>query len=169
MGKKNKLLKTPSNNDWAGYENDLDLIDLHRLFYGKRIEEVYYYFAEGAYISRADELLYVSKSVFQYYIYAYALYLVSIGKNDHDAQEGFLYLLIHREKRDRGSVSHIFCTQHTFNIMDKYYKDKQFKVSLKKIVDMIEEQFAHEQIDNEIYDEIPTLIDEVKTSMKCEY
>jgi hypothetical protein len=36
MGKKNKLFKTPSNNDWAGYENDLDLIDLHRLFYGKK-------------------------------------------------------------------------------------------------------------------------------------
>lgn len=167
MGKKNKTkkIKIPSSDDWIRYENDLDLKDLHKLIYGKKVEEVYYYFKNGAYISRADELLHSNKKVFQYYIYAFALYLIFIGQNDVDAEDGFLRLLINREKTDKGSVYSIYCIKNDFEIIDESFNTHKFSLSLKSVVENIEERFNQEKIDNEIYDDIPKLLNNIKAIM----
>ena len=112
-----KKLNIPNENDWTGYKNDLDLVDMHRLFYSKSIDDTFHYFKNGASISRADELLFANKKVFQYYIFSFLKYLLSeIGRNDAEATEVFLSLLLAREKRDPGSVSDIYYLKVPLNI-----------------------------------------------------
>jgi hypothetical protein len=101
--------KIPDKVAWAGYEKDFEVRHLHRIFYGKSIEEVQSYFKGGRSIERADELLFSPRQVFQFYVQAFALFLQSeqaIG--DSDSASSFLSLLEARKKRDPGSVKSIF-------------------------------------------------------------
>ena len=161
-----KKIKVPTSRDWIGYDKDLDLKDLHRLVYGKKVEDIYYYFKNGAHVSRADELLHSNRKIFQYYIYAFALYLVSIGQNDIDAEDEFLRLLINREKKDNGSVYQIYGIKNNFQIIDEGFNKHQFSLSIKSVVTNIEKKFSQGQIDNEIYDDIPNLLNNIKAIMK---
>jgi hypothetical protein len=98
----------PDESAWDGYENDLDVRDLHGLFFGKSIEDVQQYFGDGRSISRMDELLFSPRPVFQYYVHAFALFLRSErAAGDSDSASPFLSLLEAREKRDPGSVRNI--------------------------------------------------------------
>jgi len=153
-------MKLPSKKDWGSYEDDFDLKDLYKLFFGKRIEDVYYYFKDHAYISRADELLYASKKVFQYYIYAFVLYLESdMGCDDDEAKEVFLRLLVDREKKDKGSVCSIY-----FNKVNVDYSDantQAFEISIESIANRIYKDYIAGKIDNELYEDIPYLVQEI--------
>jgi hypothetical protein len=103
-----KTTKIPDVKDWAGYEEDLDVKYAHKLLFGKSIPEVIHHFARSP-IERADELLFMPRKAFQYYVFAFAEYLrtkESIGESD--AASPFLNLLIAREKRDPGSVMEIY-------------------------------------------------------------
>jgi hypothetical protein len=113
-GRKAKLasgthrLRIPNASDWHGYESDLDVRPLHGLFFGKSIEEVQGYFGEGRSIERMDELLFAPRPVFQYYVRAFARYLMSNAAiGDSDSASPFLSLIEEREKRDPGSVRNI--------------------------------------------------------------
>lgn len=159
---KDKVLQVPTNKEWKGYEADLDLIDFHRLVYGKRVEDIYYYFKNGAHISRADELLYSNRKVFQYYIFAFALYLMLIGEDDIEAQEGFLSLLLNREERDQGSVRQIFHNKYKFDIIDDNFSRQPISLSLDDVVDSIYKKVKEGYIDTEIYDDIPKLLEKTK-------
>lgn len=101
-------LRIPNASDWHGYETDLDVRYLHDLFFGKSIDKVQSYFGEGRSIERMDELLFAPRPVFQYYVRAFARFLISKAVvGDSDSAGPFLLLLEEREKRDPGSVRNI--------------------------------------------------------------
>jgi len=102
-------LRIPDESAWYGYEEDLDVRYLHGLFCGKSIEEVQRYFGEGRSIERMDELLFAPRPVFQYYVRAFAHFVMSeAAAGDSDSASPFLSLLEEREKKDPGSVRIIF-------------------------------------------------------------
>ena len=162
MGKKQLKLKIPSQSDWTGYEQDLDLQDFYKLVYGKKVDDIYYYFKNGVHISRSYELFRSNRKVFQYYIYAFALYLETIGKYDIDAQDGFLRLLLNREEKDPGSVCQIYHNQYNIQIVDEDFDKKSITLSLESTVRNIENRLDKGVIDREIYSDFPELINNVK-------
>lgn len=104
-----KKLKIPDKACWKGYDADLDVKYLCNLFFGKSVEEVQQYFGGTQSIERMDELLFSPRCVFQYYVHAFAKFVMSqkaIG--DPDSASPFLSLLEAREKRDPGSVKDIY-------------------------------------------------------------
>ena len=162
---KSKHLQVPTDRDWNGYEHDLDLIDFYKLVYGKKVEDVYYYFKNAAHISLADELLYSNRKVFQYYIFAFALYLMLMGEEDIEAQEGFLSLLLNREERDQGSVRQIFHNKYKFDIIDANFSRQPISLSLEDVVDSIYKKVKEGHIDTEIYDDIPKFLEKIKKTI----
>ena len=105
-----KFGKIPGPKDWAGYEKDLDARYAHKLFFGKSVPEVMEHFSVGGRcIERADELRFMPRKAFQYYIQAFAEYINSErAEGDSDAASPFLRFLIDREERDPGSVMEIY-------------------------------------------------------------
>jgi hypothetical protein len=102
-------LKVPGSNEWAGYEADLDVRYAHKIFFGKSIAEVQCFFGGIHSIQRADELLFMPRHAFQYYVFAFADFVLSDqAAGDSDSASPFLRLLISREQRDPGSVSDIY-------------------------------------------------------------
>ena len=105
----NHKLKIPNSADWQGYEADLDVRHAHKLLFGKSIDDVQHHFGGVQSISRADELQFMPRAAFQYYVFAYARYVMSEdARGDPDSASPFLRLLVEREKQDRGSVSEIY-------------------------------------------------------------
>ena len=162
MSNINKQTRMPSNADWIGYEEDLDLQDFYKLVYGKKVEDIYYYFKNSAHISRADELLHSNRKVFQYYIYAFALYIEVAGEKEPDVLDVFLRLLLNREKKDIGSVCQIYHKKYNFQIVDENFDKKSFTLSLESIVEKIMNRLDEGMIDKEIYSDFPELINNVK-------
>jgi hypothetical protein len=106
-----KYGKVPGPAEWAGYETDLDVRDAHRMLFGKTVQDAAteHNFGGGRAISRMDELLFMPTRAFQYYVFAFAEYLMTgAAKGDPDAASPFLSLLEAREKRDPGSVAQIY-------------------------------------------------------------
>lgn len=104
-------MRIPDGSAWRGYENDLDVKYLHRLFFGKSSAEVQEHFGRGRSIERMDELLYAPRLVFQYYVHAFASFVMSDkAKGDPDSASSFLSLLEAREEREAGSVRQIYAS-----------------------------------------------------------
>ena len=101
--------KIPGSIEWSGYKDDLDVRHAHKLFFGKPISEVQQYFGGTQSIERADELLFMPRQAFQYYVFAFANFVVSDGAiGDPDSASPFLRLLVAREERDSGSVAQVY-------------------------------------------------------------
>ena len=105
-----RQLVVPNQNDWAGYENDIEGRWAYRLLFGKTIEEVRYEFRDTDSIERAMELLDAPRAVFQYYLFAFVSILQSPEESvgESDCASVFLHFLCNREKRDPGSVAQIY-------------------------------------------------------------
>lgn len=104
-----KRAPIPGKAEWAGYEQDLDARGAHKLFFGKRTNEVLEHFTGGRSIERASDLSFMPRKAFQYYVMAFAEYLrAPIAAGDSDAASSFLRLLLHREELDPGSVFEIY-------------------------------------------------------------
>ena len=153
-------LKIPTLVEWGNYDNDLDLRDMYKLFFGKHNGDVYHYYTNMAFYSRSDELLFSTKKVFQYYIYSFVLYLV-LNSEDYDAKEVFLNLLIAREKKDLGSVCGIYRIKVNIEYVDQNFKKYKLNMSLYDMVKLIEKEFNIGTIDNDLYDELPYLIKQI--------
>jgi hypothetical protein len=105
------LDRIPDAAAWRGYDEDLDVIELHRMFFGKTNAEVQRYFGDARSISRMDELLFAPRPVFQYYVHGFGMFLMSErAKGDSDSASPFLSLLEAREERDPGSVRNIYAS-----------------------------------------------------------
>ena len=90
---------------WAGAGDDPEVRYLRGLFEGRSIDEVQRHFGGGRSIERAGELLYAPRPVFQYYVRAFARFILSAeAAGDPDSAGPFLGLLESRETRDPGSV-----------------------------------------------------------------
>ncbi|NRF72471.1 hypothetical protein HLB44_36530 [Aquincola sp. S2] len=138
--------KVPDASDWAGYKDDLDVRYAHKLMFGKSVDEVQDLFGQGRSIERASELLFTPRTVFQYYVFAFAAYVLSdAAAEDSDSASPFLLLLINREKRDPGSVREIYnrmepIVQHVASRQEFYDADpniygnfKDHQVELAKL------------------------------------
>jgi hypothetical protein len=102
-------MRIPDESAWHGFEGDLDVQWMHKYFFGKSNDEVQEYFGEGRSIERMDELLHAPRPVFQYYVRAFAQFVMSQrAKGDSDSASPFLALLEEREKRDPGSVVAVY-------------------------------------------------------------
>ena len=109
--KKKKLRRTmvPGHEEWAGYESDLDVRDAHRMMFGKSNDDIQKYFGGYHSIRRADELLFMPRRAFQYYVFAFAQFMMSENaKSESDSASPFLGLLVAREKRDPSSVRQVY-------------------------------------------------------------
>lgn len=101
--------KIPWQVEWPGYQQDLDIKSAHKLMFGKSTTEVQELFGGVRSIERADELLFMPRGAFQYYVFAFAEFLqTDAATGDSDSASPFLRLLINREERDPGSVSKIY-------------------------------------------------------------
>ena len=102
-------MKIPDEADWEGYKDDLDVQYFHKLAFGKSIDDIQEFFGEGHSIERMDELLFSPRHVFQYYVFAFAKFVLSeAAKGDPDSASSFLSLLEKREKKDPRSVKEIY-------------------------------------------------------------
>jgi len=123
--KRDAKSRIPGADEWRGYESDLDVKYAHKLFFGKSVAEVQEYFGSSQSIERADELLFMPRAAFQYYVLAFAMFIMSdqaIG--DSDSASSFLRLLINREKKDAGSVSTIYLSlQDTVELVASHQQD----------------------------------------------
>ncbi|MGL5632432.1 MAG: hypothetical protein ACRDD3_08710 [Azovibrio sp.] len=102
-----KYGKVPGKQEWMGFETDYAVRHAHKLLFGKSVSETVHLFGTCS-IERAHELLFMPTKAFQYYVFAFAEYLMSAkAEGDADSASPFLRLLINREKRDKGSVRQI--------------------------------------------------------------
>ena len=100
-----QTLRIPDEPAWSGCEDDLDVQYMRNLFNGKSIVEVQQYFGQNRSIERSGELLFSPRPVFQYYVHAFATFIMSErARGDSDSASTFLRLLDAREERDPGSV-----------------------------------------------------------------
>jgi len=101
--------KIPDESDWVGCDTDPDLGYLRELFFGKSNAEVQEYFGDRCSIQRMDQLLSAPRAVFQYYVHAFAAFVMSEhAAGDAHSASPFLKLLEAREARDPGSVKAIY-------------------------------------------------------------
>jgi hypothetical protein len=107
--KRRKFVKIPGDVEWAGYKDDIDASHAHSFWFGKSLDEMQAHFPGGRSIERGDELLFMPRLAFQFYVFAFAQYVMSdIAIGDPDGASCFLNYLIAREKRDPGSVTQIY-------------------------------------------------------------
>ncbi|MEK8035082.1 hypothetical protein AACH06_30055 [Ideonella sp. DXS29W] len=79
------------------------------MLFGKSIAEVQAHFGNGRSIERAGELLFMPRRAFQYYVQAFAEFVMSsAAEGDSDSASPFLNLLVARERRDPGSVAQVY-------------------------------------------------------------
>lgn len=71
----NAALRIPTSQDWEDHPEDLDWAYARKIFFGKSLEQAMPLFAENP-IERAEELRFMPRAPFQYYIRAYARYLM---------------------------------------------------------------------------------------------
>lgn len=101
--------RVPGAKEWQGYDADLDVRYAYKLLCGKLTSEVVQHFAGARCIERADELLFMPRAAFQYYIFAFVEYIRSAqAEKDSDAGSVFLRLLAGREQKDPGSVKAVY-------------------------------------------------------------
>lgn len=99
----------PGDAEWAGYEDDLDARYAHKRLFGKSIEQVQRLFEKCDALSLAEDLHFMPIPAFQYYIFAFAQFLLSDrAAGDSGAASSFLGVLIVRESEEPGSVSDLY-------------------------------------------------------------
>ncbi|WP_154222451.1 hypothetical protein [Marinicella rhabdoformis] len=101
--------RIPDHNDWKGYQQDLGVKYMYKLFFGQCFIQAMSHFGDSRSIERADELLFCPRNVFQYYIFSFANFILSKeAKGDSDSASSFLTFLKIREQKDPGSVAAIY-------------------------------------------------------------
>jgi len=107
--KPEKNFKVPGPEEWAGYKDDLDGRQAHAFWFGKSLEDVQQYFGGVQSIQRGQELLFMPRRAFQFYICAFVQFVMSEAAiGDADTASSLLNFLTAREKRDPGSVAQIY-------------------------------------------------------------
>lgn len=135
--------KIPKSIEWSGYEDDLDVRRAHKLFFGKSTSEVQQYFGGTQSIERADELLFMPRQAFQYYVFAFADFVLSDrASGDPDSASPFLRLLVAREERDSGSVAQVYSAllpviEHVASHQSAYDADPSIYGSFEDLADKL--------------------------------
>ena len=108
IDERRKTPGVPGPEEWSGH-NDVDARNVHAFWFGKSLDEVQQHFAGGQSIQRGDELLFMPRRAFQFYIFAFAQYVMSEAAiGDAGGASAFLGFLTARETDDPGSVAQIY-------------------------------------------------------------
>ena len=75
------MLPVPSESDWENYKDDIDASYAHDLFIGKTNDEMRVHF-ERTVIERTNELRFMPKLPFRYYMLGFKDYVLSISIPD---------------------------------------------------------------------------------------
>jgi hypothetical protein len=135
----------PGDAEWAGYENDLDAKYAHGKLFGTSIEQAQRLFGETEILARAEDLHFMPRGAFQYYVFAFSQFLLSDrAAGEPDAASAFLQLLIARELEESGCVS------------DLYAK-------LKPTVEFVAAHQSHFDADLDIYGSFPELSERLRS------
>jgi hypothetical protein len=138
-----RIRKIPGSDAWLGHESDLDVKYAHKLMFGKTTSEIQGLFGGVRSIERADELLFMPRRAFQYYVFAFAEFVISDqAVGDSDSASPFLLLLINREKRDPGSVSQIYeelipVVEHVASSQSHYNADENIYGNFSELADQL--------------------------------
>lgn len=76
----------PSEEEWGGYKADLDTEYAHRLFAGKTNDDMQTAFEENV-IERTDELRWMPKMPFQYYMLGFKQFIENRAENCDDRSD----------------------------------------------------------------------------------
>jgi hypothetical protein len=102
-------MNIPGAEEWARHNDDIDARNVHAFWFGKSLDDVQQYFAGGQSAQRGNELLFMPRRAFQFYIFAFAQYVMSDAAiGDAEGASAFLKFLTARETEDPGSVSQIY-------------------------------------------------------------
>ena len=97
-------MKVPSQDDWAGYEDDIDARYAYRNFFGRTVEEAVPLFGENP-IERSSELSFMPAAPFRYYILAFRDYVLSEqSREDSDAASCYLRLIEEKIANDTAAI-----------------------------------------------------------------
>ena len=101
--------RIPGPEDWRGDRWDSHQRRAHELLFGKSAEEARACFGGGRSIDLAQALRQVPRTVFRYYVRAFAMHVLSeAARGDADGGSVFLVLLADREEADPGSVREMY-------------------------------------------------------------
>jgi hypothetical protein len=101
-------MNIPGVEEWAGH-SDVDASNVHAFWFGKSLDEMQEFFPGRQSIQRGEELLFMPRRAFQFYIFAFAQYVMSeAAVGDAEGASSFLKTLTGRETGDPGSVAQIF-------------------------------------------------------------
>uniref|UniRef100_UPI0040566737 hypothetical protein n=1 Tax=Candidatus Electrothrix sp. TaxID=2170559 RepID=UPI0040566737 len=96
------MSQIPTEKDWIGYEKDLDAKYAYKTFYGKTNEEMQSAFRYNV-IERVDEIRFMPRGAFQYYIFGLRDYVIrqDFGFYDSsDAASCFINLILEKLRKD---------------------------------------------------------------------
>jgi len=137
-------VEIPSNDDWEGYQGDLDAEWAYKIFAGKSNDQVQADF-ERTVLERAEELWYMPDRPFRYYIFGFKQYLerTSFPNFDSsDAASSFLRLietLEEKPERIRPVIGDLMpCVRFVANNQALYEADEDIYGSFKELLDSIE-------------------------------
>lgn len=135
----------PSELDWAGYENDVDASWAHSLFFGKSAEDVIEQFQANA-VDSAENIHRMPKAPFEYYLMAFAKYVLSI-----DASRTY----------DAADAASCLLNYVLLNIKQNPSKLNDIYLDLMPIVDVISKSQEKYDAPESIYGDFKNIRDEI--------
>jgi hypothetical protein len=101
-------MKIPNEQDWGDWKPDLDRSYAHKIFFGKSKSEAIELFVENA-ISHQEDLMWMTRIPFQFYIHAYKEYILSDrSKEDSDGASCYLRLIKYKLEEEPDQITEIF-------------------------------------------------------------
>ncbi|WP_339846661.1 hypothetical protein [uncultured Halopseudomonas sp.] len=103
------MKRIPTEEEWAGYEKDLDAKYAYKTFYGKTNEEMQPAFRKNV-IERTDEIRFMPRGAFQYYIFGLRDYVIRQDfelYESSDAASCFIGLVLEKLRKEPESVQPI--------------------------------------------------------------
>lgn len=97
----------PLEEDWGDYVGDFDVVDAHKVFFGRSNEEMFAYFSRNV-MMRAQDLRFMPKLPFMYYIQGFADFVLSgsYGNQDpNDVANCFLSVVGERVRDDPSALA----------------------------------------------------------------
>ena len=144
-------MNIPSETDWGDWQDDLDRESAHQHFAGKNLDEAFELFAEHA-LFYYEDLQWMPKIPFQYYIQAYQNYLLSVrSKDDSDGASCYLRLIENRLETEPDQILDVFesllPTMKTVANRQEFYESEShiygdFKEILASIIEKYNSQVA---------------------------
>jgi len=138
----------PTQADWEGHLDHLDVACAYGNFHGKTLEEAYALFVENA-LRYQEDIMFMPAPCFYYYVQAYMSYLLSLdSRGDSDGASAFFGIVQCRKddirqappfvrERIRTLLHRLSVGQAWYNAPEKIYGN--FRVKANRVLKLISE------------------------------